>query len=186
MILTWRQIMISRLFLILFESLEDQIIIIIIIIIMLIIITIIFHDSLYTSLGFIVHNQNYYFLLLLKEGRKYFNYIKYNAFSTFLFTVIWRRTYVKGPLRQRERERGNPLPPLQGPICPISSKSCFYKHHRTDTIAHTTAFVTSVVEHWLEREIATMGGRSDDTSRHERTIYHGATSRYFFERRPYT
>ena len=25
-------------------------------------------------------------------------------------------------------------------------------HHPTDTIAHTTAFVTTVVEHWLERE----------------------------------
>ena len=27
-------------------------------------------------------------------------------------------------------------------------------HHRTDRISHTTAFVTPVVEHWLEREIA--------------------------------
>ena len=27
-------------------------------------------------------------------------------------------------------------------------------HHPTDMIAHTTAFVTSIVEHWLEREIA--------------------------------
>ena len=27
-------------------------------------------------------------------------------------------------------------------------------HHPTDRIAHTTAFVTIVVEHWLEREIA--------------------------------
>ena len=27
-------------------------------------------------------------------------------------------------------------------------------HHPTDRIAHTTAFVTPVVEHWLEREIA--------------------------------
>ena len=26
-------------------------------------------------------------------------------------------------------------------------------HHPTDMIAHTTAFVTPVVEHWLEREI---------------------------------
>ena len=25
--------------------------------------------------------------------------------------------------------------------------------HRTDRITHTTAFVTPVVEHWLEREI---------------------------------
>ena len=27
-------------------------------------------------------------------------------------------------------------------------------HHPTDSIAHTTAFVTPVEEHWLEREIA--------------------------------
>ena len=26
-------------------------------------------------------------------------------------------------------------------------------HHPTDRIPHTTAFVTPVVEHWLEREI---------------------------------
>ena len=27
-------------------------------------------------------------------------------------------------------------------------------HHPTDRIAYTTAFVTQVMEHWLEREIA--------------------------------
>ena len=30
----------------------------------------------------------------------------------------------------------------------------FYMYHPTDRIAHTTAFVTPVVEHWLGREIA--------------------------------
>ena len=30
----------------------------------------------------------------------------------------------------------------------------FYKYHPTDRIIHTAAFVTPVVEHWLEREIA--------------------------------
>ena len=44
-------------------------------------------------------------------------------------------------------------------------------HHPTDRIAHTTAFVTPVVEHWLEREIAQwvhpMKDRSDDPSHHE-------------------
>ena len=30
----------------------------------------------------------------------------------------------------------------------------FYMHHPADRITHTTAFVTPVVEHWLEREIA--------------------------------
>ena len=35
-----------------------------------------------------------------------------------------------------------------------SEQGFFYMHHPTDRIAHTTAFVTPVVEHWLEREIA--------------------------------
>ena len=47
-------------------------------------------------------------------------------------------------------------------------------HHPTDRIAHTTAFVTPVVEHWLEREIAQwvhpMNDRSDDPSHHEWTL----------------
>ena len=47
-------------------------------------------------------------------------------------------------------------------------------HHPTDRIAHTTAFVTPVVEHWLEREIAQwvhpMKDRSDDPCHHERTL----------------
>ena len=46
-------------------------------------------------------------------------------------------------------------------------------HHPTDSV-HTTAFVTPVVEHWLEREIAQwvlpMKDRSDDPSHHERTL----------------
>ena len=46
-------------------------------------------------------------------------------------------------------------------------------HHPTDRIAHTTAFVTPVVEHWLEQEIAQwvyhMKDLSDDPSHHERT-----------------
>ena len=48
-------------------------------------------------------------------------------------------------------------------------------HHPTNRITHTTAFVTPVVEHWLERgEIAQrvhpMNDRSDDPSHHERTL----------------
>ena len=54
--------------------------------------------------------------------------------------------------------------------------------HRQET--HTTAFVTPVVKHWLEREIAQwvhpMKDRSDDPSHHERTLYLWATSRSFF------
>ena len=47
-------------------------------------------------------------------------------------------------------------------------------HHPTDRITHTTAFVTPVVEHWLEQEIAQwvhrMKDRSDDPLHHERTL----------------
>ena len=47
-------------------------------------------------------------------------------------------------------------------------------HHPTDRIAHTTAFVTPVVEHWLEQEIAQwvhpMKDRSDDPLHHKRTL----------------
>ena len=47
-------------------------------------------------------------------------------------------------------------------------------HYPTDRIAHTMAFVTPVVEHWLEREIAQWVNptkdRSDDPSHHERTL----------------
>ena len=47
-------------------------------------------------------------------------------------------------------------------------------HHPTDRIAHTMAFVTPVMEHWLEREIAQwvhlMKDRSDDPSHHEQML----------------
>ena len=48
-------------------------------------------------------------------------------------------------------------------------------HNPTDKIAHSMAFVTPVVEHWLEREIAQwvhpMKDRSDDPPHHEQTLY---------------
>ena len=47
-------------------------------------------------------------------------------------------------------------------------------HHPTERITNTTAFVTPVVEHWLEREIAqwvhTMKDRHDDPSHQERML----------------
>ena len=57
-------------------------------------------------------------------------------------------------------------------------------HHPTDRIAHITAFVTPVVEYWLEHEIAQwvhpMKYRSDDPSHHERTLlsWYWAAPRY--------
>ena len=47
-----------------------------------------------------------------------------------------------------DSERENPLPPHRL-LFPINSKVSFI-----GIIPHTTAFVTPVVEHWLEREVA--------------------------------
>ena len=60
-------------------------------------------------------------------------------------------------------------------LFPISSKVSFICIIPfPDRITHTTAFVTPVVENWLKREIAQwvhpMKNRSNDPSRHERTI----------------
>ena len=48
-------------------------------------------------------------------------------------------------------------------------------HHPTYRITHTMAFVTPVVEHWLEQEIAQwvhpMKDRSDYPSHNERMLY---------------
>ena len=49
-------------------------------------------------------------------------------------------------------------------------------HHPTDSITHTMAFVTPVVEHWLEREIAMKDRSATHRTMNERS-YDGATSR---------
>ena len=71
-------------------------------------------------------------LSIRKEGNVLFN----DALNTFYFTVIWRRTYGKGPLTWAT------LSDCQ--------QGFFYMHHPTDRITHTMAFITPVVEHWLE------------------------------------
>ena len=49
-------------------------------------------------------------------------------------------------------------------------------HHPTDRITHTTAFVTPVVEHWLEREIAQWVHPMKDRSATHRTMSERSTS----------
>ena len=51
-----------------------------------------------------------------------------------------------------DNEKGNPLPPHRL-LFPINSKGSFICTI-PDRITHTTAFVTPIVEHWLEQEIA--------------------------------
>ena len=109
-----------------------------------------------------------------KEGNILFN----DALNTFYLRLYGVKHMVKD---HSDSERANPLPPHRL-LFPISSKGSFYMHHPTDRIAHTTAFVTPVVEHWLEREIAQwvhpMKDRSDDQSNHERTLLPRVTTNY--------
>ena len=102
-----------------------------------------------------------------KEGNVLFN----DALNTFYLRLYGVRHMVKN---HSDSERGNPLP-SHGLLFPIiSQQGFFYMHHPTDRVAHTTAFITPVVEHWLEREIAqwvhSLKDRSDDPSHHERTL----------------
>ena len=103
-----------------------------------------------------------------RKGNVLFN----DALNTF-----YLRLYGVGHVVEdhSESERGNLLLP-HGLLFPISSKGSFI-HHPTDRIAHTTVFVTPVVEHWLEREIAQwvhpMKDRSDNPLHHDAADIHG-------------
>ena len=65
--------------------------------------------------------------------------------NTFYLRLYGVRHMVKD---HSDRERGNPLPP-HGLLFPINSKGSFIC-----ITPQTAAYVTPVVEHWLEQEIA--------------------------------
>ena len=92
-----------------------------------------------------------------------------NALNAFYLRLYGIRHMVKD---HSDSEKGNLLPP-HSLLFPIKSMGCFICTI-PDRIAHTTAFVTPVVEHWLEQEIAQwvhpMKDRSDDPSHNERTL----------------
>ena len=73
-----------------------------------------------------------------------------DALNTFYLRLYGIRHMVKD---HSDSEKGSPLPPPRL-LFPINSKGSIYMHHPTDRIAHTTAFVSPVVDHWLEQEIA--------------------------------
>ena len=75
-----------------------------------------------------------------KEGNVLFK----DTLNTFYLWLYGIRHMVKN-----HSKRGNLLLPY-GLLFPISSKGSFICTHPTDRIAHTTAFVTPVMEHWLE------------------------------------
>ena len=101
----------------------------------------------------------------MKEGRKEMFYLMTHSthfIYGYMASNIWSRTIQIVRKETRCRHIGYSFQ---------LTTRFFYMHHPTDSIAHTTAFVTPVVEHWLEREIAQwvhpMKDRSDD---HERTL----------------
>ena len=67
--------------------------------------------------------------------------------STHLNLILWLYGIGHMVKDHSDSERGNPLLP-HGLLFPINSKG-FYMHYPTDRIVHTTAFVTPVMEHWL-------------------------------------
>ena len=81
----------------------------------------------------------------MKEGNVLFN----DALNTFYLRLYGVRHMVKD---HSDSEKGNPLPPPRL-LFPINSKGYFICTI-PDRIAHTTAFVTPVVEDWLEWETA--------------------------------
>ena len=100
-----------------------------------------------------------------RKGNVLFN----NTLNTFYLRLYGIRHMVKD---HSDSEKGNLLPPHRL-LLSINSKGSFICTI-PDRITHTTAFVTPVVEHWLEREIAQwvhpMKDRSDDPSHHERML----------------
>ena len=106
----------------------------------------------------------------MRERERERNVLFNDALNTFYLRLYGVRHMVKD---HSDSKKGNPLPPHRL-LLSISSKGSFICTipHR---ITHTTAFVTPVVEHWLEREIAQwvhpMKDRSDDPPHHERTLY---------------
>ena len=94
---------------------------------------------------------------MLIQGRKEGNVLLNYTLNTFYLRLYGVRHMVKD---HSDSEKGNLLPPHRL-LFPINSKR----------IAHTTAFVIPVMEHWLEREIAQwvhpMKDRSDDPLHYE-------------------
>ena len=86
-----------------------------------------------------------------KEGNVLFN----DALNTFYLRLHGVRHMVKD---HSDSERGNSLPPHRL-LFPISSKSYFIYIIPQTGMTHTTAFVTPIVEHWLEREISCYSAR---------------------------
>ena len=74
-----------------------------------------------------------------------------DTLNTFYLRLYGVRDMVKD---HSASKRENPLPPHGYSFRLAARVRSFICTNLTDRIAHTTAFATPVVEHWLEREIA--------------------------------
>ena len=85
----------------------------------------------------------------------------------YMASDIWLRTFLIVRKETRCRHIGYSYR--------LAARVLLYAPSHRERIIHTTAFVTPVVEHWLEREIAQwvhpMKDRSDDPPYHERMLY---------------
>ena len=86
-----------------------------------------------------------YYRAHIVEGRKEGNVLFNNTLNTFYLLLYGVGHMVKD---HSDSERGNLLPP-HGLLFLISSMGSFICII-PDRIVHTTAFVTPIVEHWLE------------------------------------
>ena len=88
-------------------------------------------------------------ILDVYQGKKEGNVLFNGTLNTFYLRLYGVRHMVKD---HSDSERG-PSCHHMGYSLQLTAR-VFYMHHPTDGIAHTTVFVTPVVEHWLEQEIA--------------------------------
>ena len=103
----------------------------------------------------------------MAEGRKEMFYLTTHS-THFIYGYMESDIWLRTILIVRKETRCHHI----GYSFRLTARVLLYSpSHR---IAHTTAYVTPVVEHWLEREIAQwvhpMKDRSDDPSHHERTV----------------
>ena len=101
---------------------------------------------------------------ILTQFKKGVNVLFNEALNTFYFRFYGVEHMIKV---HSDSERANPLP-THGLLFPISRTLYIYiyMNHPTDKITYTTAFVTPVVEHWLEREISQRDHHEESILRH--------------------
>ena len=85
-----------------------------------------------------------------KAGRKEGNYLFKDTLNKFYLRLCCVGHMIKD---HSDSERENPMQPLHGLLFLLAARVLFI-HHPTDRTTHTTAFVTPIMEHWLEWELA--------------------------------